>query len=396
MSRLQPAGSPGRVRAVSSAARSAMQVALAVAPRLPGTGPSGADDVTADFVTNVIGASVAGARCGSVARLESDEGTTNRSRMLLDWNEAGLSADLPPTVFVKSTPLRTLSRIMVAPIDMAVTEVRFYRDLRPRLDVSAPTSWYGSSAPGGRHLLVLEDLAAADCRFHDLGEECSLEHAQAVMHAQASLHATMWDLPRRRRDLRWIRTWSRRPGYAFLRSIYKLGRATVLASDRPEVTPAVRRLCRAMNRHPDTLYRAFEQGPLTVLHGDPHLGNTYSLPNGDAGFVDWQFVWHGPGLRDVAYFLHNSVGVELRRQHGTQLLRLYLDELEARGVEAPDFNTAFDLVRLFTGELVDALGIMLRWPGFQPDDYMDAAARRVCAAVEDLGIAEHVETVAAN
>lgn len=31
----------------------------------------------------------------------------------------------------------------------------------------------------------------------------------------------------------------------------------------------------------------------TLLHGDPHIGNTYLVPTGEVGFLDWQVARHG-------------------------------------------------------------------------------------------------------
>ena len=49
------------------------------------------------------------------------------------------------------------------------------------------------------------------------------------------------------------------------------------------------------------------------------------------GFLDWACVAHAPGMRDVAYFLTNSLPVELRRQHERDLLERYRAGLAAAG-----------------------------------------------------------------
>ena len=42
--------------------------------------------------------------------------------------------------------------------------------------------------------------------------------------------------------------------------------------------------------------------PQTYLHGDPHIGNTYVLPDDEIGFLDWQVVRRGNWSVDVGYF----------------------------------------------------------------------------------------------
>ena len=36
----------------------------------------------------------------------------------------------------------------------------------------------------------------------------------------------------------------------------------------------------------------FAAAPATLLHGDPHIGNTYVLPGDEVGFLDWQVLRH--------------------------------------------------------------------------------------------------------
>ncbi len=43
--------------------------------------------------------------------------------------------------------------------------------------------------------------------------------------------------------------------------------------------------------------------PITVLHGDPHPRNTYTLPDGRMGVLDWQLIRRGSWSHDVGYAL---------------------------------------------------------------------------------------------
>ena len=61
--------------------------------------------------------------------------------------------------------------------------------------------------------------------------------------------------------------------------------------------------------------------PQTLLHGDPHLGNTYLLPSGEVGFLDWQVARRGNWSLDLGYFLQGALTVEDRRRSERDLLR---------------------------------------------------------------------------
>src|SRR6185295_20218606 len=73
----------------------------------------------------------------------------------------------------------------------------------------------------------------------------------------------------------------------------------------------------------DRLEAAWAAGPLTVIHGDAHAGNMYFC-DGRAGLLDWQVVQCGQGMRDVGYFLTNSLATALRRAHERELIATYL------------------------------------------------------------------------
>src|SRR3546814_7238951 len=57
------------------------------------------------------------------------------------------------------------------------------------------------------------------------------------------------------------------------------------------------------------------RGPVTLLHGDAHVGNTYVLPDGSVGFLDWQVVRRGCWSQDVGYFLVGALTQDDRREH---------------------------------------------------------------------------------
>jgi hypothetical protein len=290
---------------------------------------------------------------------------------------------------VKSTPLSAKNRTMVAALGMAVNEARFYHQAAAELKGVAPHAWYAHAGVGARFLIVLEDIVAAGGRPYALADECDLAHAQGLVDAFAALHARFWESPRLAGDLSWARTWSTRTGYGVLKLFYSRGRRGALRRDRPEVTAAVREVSAALDRHADAYYREFEAGPLTLLHGDSHLGNTFAWPDGRSGLLDWQVIWTGPGLREVSYWMTTGLEPELRRAREKELIARYLEGLRAGGVEdVPSFDAAFERYRLFGAEAWDATAMTINWPGLQEQRNADAAFRRACAAVDDLETAK--------
>lgn len=372
-------------RSAATNLAAAGELMAAVLPKLPGTGSSSAADVTAEWLTRHLTASAPGAVAQRVSPLDGTTGTTDRRRVAVEWNEAGVSAGLPEKLFVKSTPLSAKNRTMVAALGMAVNEARFYNQAADELEGVTPRAWYADAGMGACFLIVLEDIVALGGRPYALADECDLAHAQGLVDAFAALHARFWMSPRLTSDLSWVRTWSTRTGYGVLKRFYSRGRRGALQRDRPEVTPAVRAVATALDRHADAYYREFEAGPLTLLHGDSHLGNTFAWADGRAGLLDWQVIWQGPGLREISYCLTGGLEPELRRAHERELISRYLEGLRAGGVaDAPSFDAAFNQYRLFAAETWDAAAMTINWPGLQAQENSDAAFRRACAAVDDL------------
>jgi hypothetical protein len=365
-------------------ARALAQIVAAVSPRVPTRGPSKSSDVTADWITKHIGKSI-GAVALSAIPLDGTSGTTDRRRLKVEWDEAGKAAGLPPDLFIKSSPLNAKNRTMVAALDMAVNEVRFYRQASEELNGIAPKAWYAHAGVGARFLVVLDDIAAQGARPYALADRCEITHARGLIDAFARLHAQFWASPRFHRDLSWARTWSTRPGNHVLKRFYSRGRRGALRLDRPEVTPAVRAVAAALDNHIDAYYREFEAGPLTLLHGDSHLGNTYSMPDGRSGLLDWQVVWQGPGLREVTYWMASGLDPDVRRKHERDLLERYLEGLRAGGVaDVPTLDAAYQRYRLYAAEAWDATAMTIAWPGLQEPENAEAGWRRTCVAVEDL------------
>ena len=74
--------------------------------------------------------------------------------------------------------------------------------------------------------------------------------------------------------------------------------------------------------------------PHTLLHGDPHVGNTYVLPDGRVGFLDWQVLHSGHHALDLGYFLQGALAREPAQRRG-QRVRIYHDTLELPDEERP-------------------------------------------------------------
>jgi hypothetical protein len=368
------------------------EVGLALCPWAPAPRPCRVDEIDAGWLTSVLAAHVPGARILAIEDRGGTSGTTDRRSLAVAWNAAGAGAGLPARLFVKGTSRSAKNRTMVAALAMALQEVRFYEQVRPHVGDIAPRAHFARAGHGARFLLVLEDLTEGGARPVTAEEPVPIEHARAVIDALAQLHATFWRSPRLERDLAWAAPMVGRPGFALLAAMFRRARRRFLAepAGRP-LTPRTRRMLQLLNRHDRELYRSWSDGPQTLVHGDPHMGNTYALPDGRAGLLDWQVVFRTRGVRELSYCLVPALDTDLRRAHERSLLARYLDGLAAAGVkDPPGFDEAWDDYRFFAHDAWDSVAFTILWAGLHPPDALARAYRNCCAAVEDLAVDDAV------
>jgi aminoglycoside phosphotransferase (APT) family kinase protein len=326
--------------------------------------------VTPSWLGEVMGADVR-----ALEVLDATDGTTSRARMHLQGD------NISPTVFVKLAPAPVATRAFVDLMELGTTEVRFYREIAPASPLAVPVAHGARADPAtGRFALILEDLVARGCRFGDVRRTATADEAAAVVTALARLHASFWESARFNADLSWVVSHAVDPNNAFIRPLVKAAARRVARSHGDLVPPGARELIAERNR----IEQALAAGPATLLHGDPHLGNLY-FDDRTPGFLDWQVLRRGHGLRDVTYFLVLSVETEIRRALQADLLRTYLDALSASGGPELGFDDTFLRYRREAGYAWIAAVVTTGLGGFQAEEIAATGLRRAAAALEDLG-----------
>ena len=209
-----------------------------------------------------------------------------------------------------------------------------------------PKVWHSSyDDADGSFIMVLEDLLASGSRFLSAEDDDVLDTATALMDELALLHSAYWQ-----QDLPWLKTAAgfrnNEQGAKVAAQAAGLMQSALgqFAADMPPEFSQLGELY--INRFADinALYR---QGERTLVHGDDHIGNLFVDGTGRVGFYDWAIASMLPGMRDVSYFLCNSLPTELRRKEGDALVARYCTALASRGVTL-DETTAHEQYRLFS------------------------------------------------
>ena len=334
--------------------------------------PASVDELTPEWFTEILAA-----RVDQVEVLDAHSGTTGRARIGLTG-----ASDLPDTVFVKLQPFVEEQRKFLRRIGLGVAEARLYAAVGNELPVRAPRVWHADhDAADGAFVMVLEDLEASGCRFPAPTDDDILDVAASAMDELATLHAAY-----RHRDLAWLRTPSgmkSKPEDAEMaarRAQFIVSALDQFADDMP---PAFRRIGELYATRSLDIIALFNEGDRTLIHGDTHSGNLF-VDAGRTGFYDWAVAGRAPGVRDVAYFLCNSLPVATRRSEERTLLDRYLTQLAKCGVSL-DGHTAHEQYRLFSVySWIAAASTAAMGSRWQPIEVSRVAMVSTTTAITDL------------
>lgn len=258
-----------------------------------------------------------------------------------------------------------------APEAMYRNEVNFYDRLRPELPIEAPCCYASAiDERNGQFVVLMEDLRLRRARFPNALDGVSVAEMRSLVRNLARLHAHFWNSPRLEGDLAWLPT-------THARGMYPVFAAIGLNLIRDQVAKCAfkRTLIAPLNRCVDSLWAAtwssqkiIYRQPHTLLHGDTHIGNTYVLPDGSGGLLDWQLMVRGPWCHDLTYLMVTGLSIDDRRRHEREILALYLESLAQYGVsEVPDLDEAY---ALYAQSAI--WGLVIGWLITPPQNYGEA------------------------
>ena len=268
--------------------------------------------------------------------------TSGRMVVELDYAPGGPN-DLPGRVVIKTARPDLIAagrQTHRAAWAIYANEVGVYEQVQPWKDVEAPRSLGGGYDPeSGTFSLMLEDLRLRGGSFPNATTPVSLNQVRALLNELAKLHALYWESPRFQSDLAWLET---HESGAIHDQFTRPDGICVLIQREVDTEPFKREMVERLGLKAADLYDGFlklerhqARLPQTLLHGDTHIGNTYSLPGERGGFLDWQLSQRGYFMHDVSYLITTSLSVAARRANEQALLQHYLEQLRAEGVKTP-------------------------------------------------------------
>ncbi|WP_081438125.1 phosphotransferase [Pseudofrankia asymbiotica] len=339
--------------------------------------PRGWPDVTPQWMTVALAASCPGAAVVAVELDDLVDGTNSRARVRLRY----ASGSGPERVFVKREG-RMLNRLALTALRAREAEARLAGS---ELDLPLEHPAFYAAAVDRRRLAtvtVMEDVTLRGAHANVATVPLAVDQVRDGLLGLARLHAAYWEDPLPR-SLDFVRPWRLGRVWAPV-SWASLARALrrLRSGGHGQLIPAGVDAGVVERGFRDWATRAAAH-PRTLLHGDPHLANTYTLPGGVTGFYDWQLVRAGNWSHDVGYFLVSCLSTADRRDHERDLLGDYLSELNRQGTPGPGPDEAWELYRQTP---VFGLGTWLHTlsgGGFQPTEACLAVIERFATALAD-------------
>ena len=262
----------------------------------------------------------------------------------------------PRTAYVKLPCPEIGTRAFANAVGFWEVETAFCERVASRVPVRVPRV-YAAARRGARFVLLLENLqeipGAKLFDNRDMAAGTTVERARMCLRTFAKLHAEFWGWSAEERNAlipHRLHTYLAPGGREMTRALNaaSIGPACRAA---PEIfTRRHAEIFRSATKKWDALIDVWYRDPLTLVHGDSHLANLFEFPGEDGpqmGLIDFQGMHWCQGIRDVQYFLINSMDPKLLADHEEELIDFYLAELADRGVRL-DREDARDQYRAFS------------------------------------------------
>ncbi len=322
----------------------------------------------------------------------ADDGTNNRRRIFLTYNDAGQRAGLPASVFCKATQ-GLANRQMLGHSGGVLCEVSFWQHARHLLDIEAPVALHAAYDPVGFGSIVMFRDLEGQADFCSEATAVDRQFAEQQLTLLARLHARFSEVPELDGALSVLPTWVQRFNNLMTFHLQDSCDAGFAAA---EAFVPPRLFARGSEVWPATI-RSLEHLrdlPRTLCHGDVHLKNWYVRSDGRVGLGDWGVTHIGHFARDLIYTLATSLTVENRRAWERDLVRFYLDQLAEAGGPKVSKDEAWRTIRLSMPTAFAFWTLTLKpspeFPDMQPGETARAFIERLGWAMDDLDVLDCV------
>ncbi|TFH12095.1 MAG: DUF1679 domain-containing protein [Nitrosomonadales bacterium] len=340
------------------------------------------NDLTINWAQRVVNINHPDATVLNVSIISVDIGTTTRIRVVAEHDKP---EDLPQQWFIKIPSLNWKARLITALPRLLHTEVLFYNELASTIPINVPNFLAAQSKFGMDATLVLVDVAESGAILSKPSDALMVTQATSVVQQLASFHACSWNKAHSNQTYRWlaspVRCLEDRLGMVL--SVPLMKRGLRLAGELIPSTLHAPTIRYARKRH--QVMNFLSGSPQTLIHHDCHPGNLF-WNQSQPGLLDWQLVRFGEGISDISYFLSTALEPKTRLFHEANLLAIYKQSLENKGVTHIDIENMQQRYRAHLIYPFEAMIVTLAIGGMMSLEHNYKLLSRTVAAVEDLDV----------
>nr|WP_090275346.1 phosphotransferase [Mycolicibacterium komanii]CRL68325.1 aminoglycoside phosphotransferase [Mycolicibacterium komanii] len=338
--------------------------------------PRSWEEITPSWMTAALGNHFPGATVDAVTVALRDDGTNRRARLALSYS----TGSGPATVFAKAVDPDHAE--LVALTSGLFHEPRLFSS-GVSLPLDHPTVYAALiDEPGSNFVMIMEDVVARGADPRDSTRPMTVEQVASGVRGLARMHSQFWgERLTANPALDWLEPFVAFEGLEYAPLDIARERLGTTVSSEILGLNGTDLFVDIWARYIGTLTTS----PQTLLHGDPHIGNTYVLPDDEVGFLDWQMARRGNWSLDLGYFLQGALTIEDRRRSERDLLDVYRGALTLPAAELP---SAEEVWLRYRASVAHGLAIWMATlsggDAWQGADICLALAQRYSAAFIDL------------
>jgi len=349
--------------------------------------PLSYEAINTEWLTNVLCRDIPGAKVDAFDLGAVDNGSSNRRKIAVRYNDSGRRAGLPAKLFCKATH-EIPNRVGLGVPGAILCEQTFFHKVRPLLDIEAPEAVFGHYDPESfNSILMMKDISDSVDSFCDYDTPMSRPRVDSQMELLAKLHGRFLDGPELQSTLAVLPTF-----VGFMKRMEQFGfdKAAYQGFVDAEAVIPPRLFQQADKFWAKTVEATQRQDalPQTFVHNDVHLKNWYVMPGDRMGLGDWQCCTRGHWARDLAYAISTSCSIGNRRLWERELIALYLDKMHEAGAPRISFDEAWSHYRQQMFSALAFWTVTLSPPpglaDMQPRDITLEFIRRISTAMDDL------------
>lgn len=343
--------------------------------------PASIDDVTATWLAEVTGLPV---EAVGIEQIGMGIGVSSALyRAHLDTGSG-----LPTSVVIKLPALDDAAVFTSTVLSMYRREVTFFNELASGAPIRVPRCHHASVDADSHFVVVMEDLG--EHRVVDQLEGMTLDDAHAAVDALARWHAAWWGKADALAEAGATLSLADPIYPAVLPMVVDEGWDKLVAAGIA-IPAAIEAVRSRFNAAIPGLLADLAQGPNTMVHGDFRADNLVFDDSGTVAAFDFQLIGTGSGSYDLAYFITQSLEVDLAAQAERPLFDRWTRGLLAGGVSAGDLGLLWEDYR--KAALFCLVYPVVASRGMDLDDprqrgLVGCMLRRFDRAVDQLSLAE--------